>query len=148
MSFKASIINNIGRLIAGGIISLVTMFFTWAITPVQVIVRIPETLEQMQTDFSAKQGYMIIALAKQREADSLLFAEICSLQKDNAIYQREIGIVKSKVNAVAGEFPELHRRFADIEEAVANQGESKLRQLYNNNINNLNFSSTWQMKNH
>jgi hypothetical protein len=146
-TFKDDIKMQLSRLIAGGLISLFTMFLTWAITPVKVIVKIPQTLEQMQNDFSSKQSSMLVSLHKQREADSLMFSQICQLQAANLVYQREIGIVKSKVNAVAGEFPELHRRFADIEEAVSNQNYEVIIKPPTN-TNNLNYSSIWQMKNH
>lgn len=146
MNFKEALKTNIARLMAGGLISLMTMILTWAITPVKELIRIPQTLEQIQVDFMAKQTDLIEALQKQRTVDSAMYVQICELQKASHAYQREIGLVKSKVNAVAGEFPALHKRFADIEQAVANTNYEIVFNPYLNS--NLNLSTTWQMKNH
>jgi hypothetical protein len=147
MNFKNELKTNIAKLLAGGIISLMTMVFAWIITPVKELVRVPHTLELLQVDFMAKQSDLLMALHRQRTIDSAMYVQIKELQAASKEYQREIGIVKSKVNAVAGEFPELHRRFADIEEAVSNQHYEVIIKPHSN-TNNLNFSSIWQMKNH
>lgn len=118
--FKDAISTNIARFIAGGIISLLSMVFTWAITPVKEIVAVPRTLIQIQGDFENRQLVMLKALSEQRKADSIIFCRIEELQLANKENFRELGTIKSKVSAIGSEFPELHRRFSDIEQAVEN----------------------------
>jgi hypothetical protein len=96
------------------------MIFTWAFTPVREIVAVPRTLIQIQGDFEARQGQMLMALINQRQADSIIFVQIKELQDANKDNYRELGLIKSKVNAIGSEFPMLHKRFSDIEQAVAN----------------------------
>ncbi len=133
---KTSIINNVGRLIAGGLITLISMLFTWAITPVREIVAIPRTLETIQKDFEHRQTNLIASLNKQRQADSVMYQQISQLQTADKRSYRDLGIIKSKVNVIRNEFPALHKRFDDIEEAVANTSLAWNFPFFNNNSNN------------
>lgn len=131
-TLKDAISNNIAKLIAGGIISLLSMVFTWAITPVKEIVAVPRTLIQIQGDFELRQQSLLKALEDQRQADSIMFCQIKELQQANKSNFRELGIIKSKVSAIGSEFPALHRRFSDIEQAVANTDFAWNIPLFNN----------------
>jgi hypothetical protein len=119
-TFKDAISNNVAKLIAGGLISLLSMIFTWAFTPVREIIAVPRTLIQIQGDFENRQQTMLKALDNQRKADSIIFCQIKELQIANKDNYRQLGIIKSKVNAIGSQFPMLHQRFSDIEQAVAN----------------------------
>lgn len=148
MKLKDSIKSHLAKFIAGGLISLLSMFFTWAITPVKVIVKIPQTLEVMQRDFAQKQNSVMFAIEEQRKADSAMLIQITELQTASNSYQKEIGTIKTKVSAVAKEFPVLHRRFIDIEEAVANQTVNiNVQQPFLNSNHNQNFSTRWKQTN-
>ncbi len=119
MSLKDSIINNTGRLMAGGLITLFSMLFIWAITPVREIVAVPRILETIQKDFEQRQTSLIASLDKQRRSDSLMFLEISQLQTALEKSYCELVIIQSKVNVIRDEFPLLHQRFNNIEKAIA-----------------------------
>lgn len=126
--------DNLSRLIVGALISLFTMLCTWAMAPVKELISIPKTLTEMQAQIEKRQDCFIETLEKQRETDSILFEQVATLQASTQTMHTEIGTIKSKVNAIREEFPILHKRFNDIEEAVGNTRNLAFIPFNNNNL--------------
>ncbi len=135
---KTAILNNIGRVLVG----LVMLLITWGVAPVKELIQVPKQMEILQKDFKTSQQHFISVLDKQQKTDSCLLQEVVNLKKTDQAVSTDVGTLKSKLVAIQEEFPVLHQRFNDIEQAVANTRNHDLAFEFPFNINTNEYRKT------
>ncbi len=119
---KSAIISNIGRVLVG----LIIMLLTYAIAPVKQLIDVPKTMKSMQLEIENSQKEFVTILNKHQETDSCLLLQVENLHLAYKYVNTEVGTIKSKIDAVQDEFPILHTRFNDIEQAVEYTRQNEL----------------------
>ncbi len=126
--FTNAVIDNMGKLIAGLVVTIIIgVFTTIVIEPVTEVVNMPgevrESLkgfEHKQQEFEARQILFMKSLESQSKVDSMVYKQLEKLNKSNDLIQTEVAIVKTKIATIRDELPSLHQRFNDIENTVRN----------------------------
>lgn len=124
--FKNAIANNIGRLVAGLLFTLLVGFFTTVLVePVMKVVEIPNQISELQHNFdNSMQSFqsshkqLIKSVHKQSQTDSVIQTELEKLNRSHKSLKREVAIVQTKLGIIKDELPALHQRFSDIENTV------------------------------
>ncbi len=137
-TLKTSIISNVGRILVG----FAMLLITWAVAPVKELIQVPKQMEILQKDFKTSQQHFISALDKQQKTDSCLLQEVVRLKQTDQALSTDVGTLKSKLVAIQDEFPVLHQRFNDIEQAVANTRNHELAFELPFNINTNEYRKT------
>ncbi|MBR8534426.1 hypothetical protein KDU71_02555 [Carboxylicivirga sediminis] len=127
-TFKNAVINNIGRIIAGLIVTAVLgVISTIVVEPVKEVVNMPgevkealQDLGQKQQQLESRQIQLFNTLDKQSKADSAIYQQLEKLNKSNGMLQKEVSVVNTKLAIIRDELPALHERFNDIENTVKN----------------------------
>ncbi|MGQ1786351.1 hypothetical protein [Saccharicrinis sp. GN24d3] len=127
-TFKNAVIQNIGKIIAGLIVTtLLGVFTTIVIEPVKQVVNMPgEVREAMhglnnkQQQLESRQMMLFKTLEKQSETDSAIFKQLEKLNSTNIVFTKEMSVIQAKLATIRDELPALHQRFNDIENTVKN----------------------------
>jgi predicted nucleic acid-binding Zn-ribbon protein len=142
-TFKNAVIQNIGKIIAGLIVTtLFGVFTTIVIEPVKQVVNMPgevreamQGLNQKQQKVESRQMMLFNTLEKQTQTDSAIYKQLEKLNKSNDLLHTEMAVVKTKIATIRDEIPALHQRFNDIENTVKN-AQSLSDIAYQSSFNN------------
>jgi len=130
-TFKNAVIQNIGKIIAGLIVTtLIGVFTTIVIEPVKQVANMPgevkewqQSFEQKQLQFESRQMQFLNTLEKQTQTDSVIYKQLERINQSNDLIETEMVVVKTKIATIRDELPALHQRFNDIENTVKNAKE-------------------------
>ncbi|WP_075603115.1 hypothetical protein [Saccharicrinis aurantiacus] len=124
--FKNALVNNVGRLVAGLLFTIVLGTITSVvIEPVKKVVEIPNQISELQGNFDnnmlsfqSSQKQFVESLEKQALTDSVIQTELEKINLSHKSLSREVAIVQTKLGTIKDELPALHQRFSDIENTV------------------------------
>nr|WP_321453590.1 hypothetical protein [uncultured Carboxylicivirga sp.] len=130
-TFKNAVIQNIGKIIAGLIVTtLLGVFTTIVVEPVKQVINMPgevkeslQGFEKKQQQFESSQLQIFNILDKQSNADTAIYKQLEKLNKSSDLLHTEMAVVKTKIATIRDELPALHQRFNDIENTVKNAQE-------------------------
>nr|WP_321405889.1 hypothetical protein [uncultured Carboxylicivirga sp.] len=127
-TFKNAVIQNIGKIIAGLIVTtLLGVFTTIVVEPVKQVINMPNEVreslqgfDKKQQQFESRQMQFFNTLEKQSQADTAIYKQLEKLNKSSDLLHTEMAVVKTKIATIRDELPALHQRFNDIENTVKN----------------------------